>query len=101
MDIFEKIKTIVATEKPVEALDKLQGIIDTLKLAENHDSNGATVLAAALAEKGKLLWKLGNRGDAISAYEQSAQEDPGGPGALLLEHSREIMDFFDPNQLNP
>ncbi len=79
----------------------MQPLIDSLKMAENRDSNAEAPLAAALAEKGKLLWKLGDRAGAISAYEASAQEDPDGPGALLLEHSRQIMDFFDPNQLNP
>lgn len=54
-----------------------------------------------LAEKGKLLWRMGKRAEAISAYEQGAQLDPSGPAALLLAHSNEIMDFFNPDLLNP
>lgn len=57
--------------------------------------------AVLLAQKGKLLWRLGQRGEAISAYEQSARLDPDGPGTPLLEHSRAIMDFFNPDLLNP
>lgn len=101
MDILQNIKQIVADNSPQEALEKMQPLIDALKKEENHNLRGEALLAAVLAEKGKLLWKTGDRAGAISAYEESAQEDPGGPGALLLEHTREIMDFFDPNQLNP
>lgn len=101
MDILQNIKQIVADNSPVEALEKIQPLIDALKLEEHHDSRGEALLAAVMAEKGKLLWKTGDRAGAISAYEESAQADPGGPGALLLQHTREIMDFFDPNQLNP
>ncbi len=54
-----------------------------------------------LAEKGKILWKAGRRGEAISAYEAGSQLDPGGPAELLLSHTREIMDFFNPDLLNP
>lgn len=101
MDILQNIKQIVADNSPEEALKKLQPLVDAPKMEGNHDSRGEAPLAAVLAEKGKLLWKTGDRAGAISAYEESAQEDPQGPGALLLEHTRGIMDFFDPNQLNP
>lgn len=101
METLQNIKQIIADNTPEEALKKLQPMIDSLKMEENHDSRGDAMLAAILAEKGKLLWKLGDRAGAISAYEDSAQEDPEGPGALLLQHTREIMNFFDPNQLNP
>ena len=52
-------------------------------------------------ERGKLLWGLDRRGEAISAYEQAAAIDPQGPAAPLLEHTRAIMDFFNPDLLNP
>lgn len=57
--------------------------------------------AALLLERGKLLWGLDRRGEAISAYEQAAAIDPHGPAAPLLEHTRAIMDFFNPDLLNP
>lgn len=57
--------------------------------------------ALLLAEKGKLLWRIGKRAEAISAYEQGAALDPGGPASLLLAHTNEIMDFFNPDLLNP
>lgn len=101
MITLQNLKQITEENSPEVALSKLQPVIDGLSLEMHQDSRGAALLAAALAEKGKLLWKTGDRAGAISAYEASAQQDPDGPGALLLEHSRQIMDFFDPNQLNP
>jgi len=89
----QNIKQIIAgkdTDGQLVAIDKLMesAVSDTDK-------------ALLFAEKGKLLWKMGCRGDAISAYEQGAQLDPDGPAALLLSHSRGIMDFFNPDLLNP
>lgn len=101
MITLQNLKQITEENSPEIALSKLQPVIDELTFALNQDSRGEALLAAALAEKGKLLWKTGDRAGAISAYEASAQQDPDGPGALLLEHSRQIMDFFDPSQLNP
>lgn len=68
---------------------------------ESHSAENQKELAKELAQKGKQLWKENRRGEAMSAYEQSAALDPEGPGALLLEHSRQIMAFFNPDQFNP
>lgn len=57
--------------------------------------------ADALVARGKQLWKEGHRGAAITAYEQAAAIDPNGPGAILLEHSRQILNFFNKDLLNP
>jgi len=57
--------------------------------------------ATLMIEQGKLLWKLGRRGEAISAYEAAAAIDPDGPARMLIEHSNAIMDFFNPDLLNP
>lgn len=101
MVTLQSIKQIIAENSATDALEKLQSAIDELKMQENFNSNGDALLAAALAEKGKIMWKLGDKGEAISCYEASAQEDPTGPGALLLEHSNGIMDYFNPDLLNP
>ena len=57
--------------------------------------------AALLVERGKLLWRMNRRGEAISDYEKAAAIDPDGPARLLLEHTNDIMDFFNPDLLNP
>ncbi len=69
----------------------------TLDASIAADGNNASFYI----ERGKLLWKLGRRGDAISDYRQAAALDPDGPGRLLAEHSDAIMEFFNPDLLNP
>lgn len=65
------------------------------------DAMDAADSSLLLAEKGKVLWRAGRRGEAMTAYEEGAQLCPGGPASVLLEHSRDIMDFFNPDLLNP
>lgn len=101
MATLQRIKQIIEENSADDALKMLRGEIDGLAASGADGRGGNPALAAALAEKGKLLWKLGRRGEAISCYEASAQEDPAGPGALLLEHSNGIMDYFNPDLLNP
>lgn len=93
MTIPQNIKQIIAENQPEEALRKLDEMLGA--------SPSATKRSLLLAEKGKLLWRLGRRGEAISAYEEGAQLDAGGPCATLLEMSGSIMDFFNKDLLNP
>lgn len=81
---------IIAGESPLEALDAIETALGT-----SPDN------AALLIEKGKLLWRMSRRGEAMSAYEQAAAIDPDGPAKLLIEHTNAIMDFFNPDLLNP
>lgn len=76
--------------------DQLEAIAALWNEAETNPERGLL-----LAEKGKILWKAGRRGEAISAYEAGAQIDAGGAAELLLSHSRSIMEFFNPDLLNP
>lgn len=76
---------------------KLKQEIAALSSAISHDPQNA----ALYVERGKLHWSLGHRGNAMSDYQHAAALDPSGPGALLAEHSNNIMDFFNPDLLNP
>lgn len=86
----QNIKSLIAGKSTAEAIGALSAML--AEDPENHD---------VLVERGKLFWKLGNRGAAMSDYEHAARINPYGPGALLLEHSNTIMDFFNPDLLNP
>ena len=57
--------------------------------------------AIELFHEGAKAWKKGDRGKAMTLYAESASLDPDGPGAHALEMSRDIMNFYDKNQLNP
>lgn len=88
----QNIKQIIAEKASGEQLPFIENL-----LANAADNERALLLA----EKGKILWRNGHRAEALSAYEEGALLDPDGAAALLLSHSREIMDFFNPDLLNP
>jgi DNA-binding SARP family transcriptional activator len=89
----QNIKETIARKGAEEQLEALAALMPSAATDKER--------ALLLAEKGKILWRMNRRGDAISAYEQGAQLDPDGPASLLLAHSQSIMDFFNPDLLNP
>lgn len=86
----QNIKNTEGGKVPEETLEMLNSLLD--KDPEN---------AALLVERGKIYWKMNRRGEAMSDYQHAARIDPEGPAALLAEHSSDIMDFFNPDLLNP
>lgn len=86
----QNIETLTAGKSPAEALAAIDNAL------KETPANAPLLIA-----KGKLLWRLDRRGEAMSAYEQAARLDPDGPAGLLIEHSNSIMDFFNPDLLNP
>lgn len=86
----QNINASIEGKVPEEALETLGSMI-----AGNPDD------PAPLIARGKLLWSLGRRGEAMTDYSAAARIDPDGPARLLLEHSSSIMDFFNPDLLNP
>ena len=57
--------------------------------------------ADARYRRGRLRWRLGDRAGAISDYEHAAAADPASPAVAALQMTRQIMDFFNPDLLNP
>mgnify|MGYP000815850314 CR=1 FL=1 len=51
--------------------------------------------------RGKALWRLGRRGEAMSEYSIADRLAPDGEARTLIDHSNAIMDFFNPDLLNP
>lgn len=75
----------------------------TLKMDKNQKNTdeNSRLRARQLYEQGAEAWKYGDRAKAMTLYAKSAEIDPEGPGVQALKMTNEIMDFFDPNQLNP
>lgn len=103
----QNLNAILAAKTTQEAITLLNGITgpdasptDTVLLLKTLRDN-ASGNPSLMIEIGKRLWKLGLHGDAMSAYEAAAQDDPDGPARLLIEHSNSIMDFFNTDLLNP
>lgn len=51
--------------------------------------------------RGKLWWRSGERGRAMSCYTRAVSIDPNSPAATALEQANAIADFFNPDLLNP
>lgn len=84
------IDTLIAEGRLQQAEQALSELIEA-----NPDD------AEALYQRGRLRWRLGNRGGAISDYEHAAALDPSSPAVAALQMTRDIMDFFNPDLLNP
>jgi len=51
--------------------------------------------------RGKILWRLGRRTEAMSAYLEAEALDPSSPAAEALRHANDIMEFMNPDLYNP
>ena len=52
-------------------------------------------------ERGKLLWKIGNRGGAITDFNMAVGLDPASGAQAYLEMANSIMDFYNTDLYNP
>jgi len=68
-------------------------------ITDMMDSHPAT--AEMYYERGRLYWRRGLMSDAISDYEHALALDPESPAKQALEMARSVMDFFNPDLLNP
>ncbi len=57
--------------------------------------------AEALFARGRIYWRQGHHGEAISDYTAAVSIDPQSPASIALEQARQVMDFFNPDLLNP
>ena len=51
--------------------------------------------------RGKAYWRLGDKPSAITDYESAVQLDPTSPASAALSHAKDIMNYFNPDILNP
>ncbi len=70
----------------------------TASIAGEHD---ATARGDLLFRRGRLRWKAGDRGGAMSDYAKAAELAPGCGASEALEQSREIMAFYHRDLYNP
>lgn len=57
--------------------------------------------AEAYYLRGRMAWKLGKKGDAISNYAAAVDLTGHAEAAVALEQAREIMNFFNKDLYNP
>ena len=84
----------------------IDALISVGKLQEAIDAATANMQEAPADAvwpflRGKAYWRLGQHGRAISDYELAVSLDPQSPAAAALEMSRDIMDYYNADLLNP
>lgn len=52
-------------------------------------------------QRGRLLWKLGRKTEAMSDYGRAVEIEPESPAAAALELAREVMNFYNKDLYNP
>lgn len=52
-------------------------------------------------QRGRLLWKLGRKTEAMSDYGRAIELDPESPAVAALQMAREVMDFYNRDLYNP
>ena len=83
-------------KQKIKALFDANDLEGAEKLLKAADDN-----AWALYMLGRIAWKRGLNGEAISYYAKADQLEPGGEAAVALEQARAVMDFFNTDLLNP
>lgn len=79
-------------------LDDADRIISVMLATAASDSRER---AEALYLRGRIAWKKGNQGMAISLYASAAALDPSSPASVALDQAREVMAFFNKDLYNP
>lgn len=90
MKEIDEIGLLVADDRYDEAISRLDHAIE-------HDAGNA----ALWYERGRIYWRLGQKTNAISDYEEAVYLDPHSPARHALELARQVMDFYNPDLLNP
>lgn len=85
-----EIDDMIADDNFQEAIDALSAMI------ENDGDN-----AELYFERGKLLWRINDRRNAINDILKAMELNPGSPAGQYLEHINSIMSFYDKDRYNP
>lgn len=87
--VCQDVERLTAAGKLDEALAMLDEAIKASDAAELH------------YQRGRLLWKMGRKTDAMSDYATASELDPSSPATAALEMAREIMNFYHRDRYNP
>ena len=87
--ICAEVEKLISNGQYDDALRKLDAVIDITPDAE------------LLYTRGRLLWNLGRKTEAMSDYAAAVDIDPSSPAATALQMTRDIMDFYNHDLYNP
>lgn len=52
-------------------------------------------------QRGKLLWRMGDRAAAMNDYNIAKNLNPDSPAVHALEQAYDVANFFNPDLFNP
>lgn len=64
-------------------------------------NNSSTPDSALFFERGKLFWKTGDKGAAITDFNTALSLDPASPAKAFLDMATDVMDFYNTDLYNP
>lgn len=85
-----EIESLIKANKLEQAIERLDREI------EAHPDR-----AELWYTRGRVYWRMGQKGKAITDYEEAAHLDPESPAKMALEMSHDIMDFYNKDLYNP
>lgn len=90
----------------MQSLPNIQRLID-----QNNTEEAIKLLDLYLANsprddeayfmRGRAYWKLQNYGAAITDYEHALEINPDSQAAAALELALDVLNFYNPDMLNP
>jgi len=87
---IEMIERLMSTDKLTEAVNLL-----TQEIA--RDAENATLYFL----RGRAYWRMDMRKEAITDYEHAVALDSDSPARPALDLIHSVMDFYNPDLLNP
>ncbi len=90
----------------MESLPNIQRLIDqnnteeAIKSLDRHLADHPADDEAYYA-RGRAYWKMQNYGAAITDYEHALEINPASEAAAALEMARDVLNFYNPDMLNP
>lgn len=90
MSLTQKIDDLIAENRLQEA------ILSIGELLKSDTENDELYFV-----RGRLFWRLGERRMAINDYERAVEINPQSKAAHALENAQDVLNFFNPDLLNP
>ncbi|MBO5456224.1 MAG: hypothetical protein J6A20_06875 [Muribaculaceae bacterium] len=90
MDQNSKVNELISKNQLHEALEFLNRMIEESPASDK-----------LYFERGKLLWRLGDRGAAMGDYAKAKSINPDSPAVRALELAYDVANFFNPDLYNP
>lgn len=90
METLQNIQRLIDQNSAVEAIESLNGFI-----LANPGSDQAYFM------RGRAYWKLQDYARAVTDYEHALAINPDSPAAAALELARDVINFYNPDLLNP